>query len=255
MKDELIIVFVAFFVIVLLVLLCRAMVGRPHDDKSSYYQSSSQQVSNQQGHSNATYGKPTRGESQKEHATNQWRAADDLSGPLSEQVTQRQYKMFLDSMDDLQDGEESIPDTLPSYCHDEDGYWPLHDTERDGGCGELMFDPEENPDKPVSCVSWCAAAAYCAWEGKKLCPSKHEPPTLRTGWGNLLMERDVVESKPRMGWVDDCVILGGDEWDVLCSAQRYQNDISGDLGIGQSAVVITQGQGQQNIGFECCEQW
>lgn len=40
----------------------------------------------------------------------------------------------------------------------------------DGSDPELFpFEPETEPDLPVRGVSWCAATAYCAWAGRRLC--------------------------------------------------------------------------------------
>ena len=38
---------------------------------------------------------------------------------------------------------------------------------RPGPEGE--FDPERTPELPVRDLSWCAAAAYCEWAGRRLC--------------------------------------------------------------------------------------
>lgn len=34
---------------------------------------------------------------------------------------------------------------------------------------DCRFDPKTRGDKPVGCVDWCDAVAFCAWSGKTLC--------------------------------------------------------------------------------------
>ena len=37
------------------------------------------------------------------------------------------------------------------------------------GCPVSTFQPETQGDRPVVCIDWCDAVAYCAWAGKRLC--------------------------------------------------------------------------------------
>lgn len=39
-----------------------------------------------------------------------------------------------------------------------------------GGCVEgVAWTPDQTPERPVGCVDWCDAYAFCAWAGKRLC--------------------------------------------------------------------------------------
>ncbi len=38
-----------------------------------------------------------------------------------------------------------------------------------GACTTDTTDPVAHPNRPVACVDWCDAYAYCAWAGKRMC--------------------------------------------------------------------------------------
>ncbi|MEZ4220362.1 MAG: SUMF1/EgtB/PvdO family nonheme iron enzyme [Polyangiaceae bacterium] len=67
----------------------------------------------------------------------------------STEVTQKQYKDFLDTVTGP-DPKWPACSTIPTVVHS----------------AEACF---TQPDHPVVCVNWCAANAYCAWAGKRLC--------------------------------------------------------------------------------------
>jgi len=38
-----------------------------------------------------------------------------------------------------------------------------------GYCTAGTTDPNAHPNRPMACVNWCDAYAYCAWAGKRMC--------------------------------------------------------------------------------------
>jgi formylglycine-generating enzyme required for sulfatase activity len=68
------------------------------------------------------------------------------------EVTQAQYKAFLDSND------------KPAKSGGDPGFDP---TETYGRPSD--FDPTKRGSYPVSCVDWYDAVAFCSWAGKRLC--------------------------------------------------------------------------------------
>lgn len=84
------------------------------------------------------------------------------------EVSQRDYAKFLAAGAPKPQGE-------PGFCEGmaELQYAPGVDPVTDGpggyGCPKGSFDPDEHADRPVACVEWCSANAYCRWAGKRLC--------------------------------------------------------------------------------------
>jgi formylglycine-generating enzyme required for sulfatase activity len=71
----------------------------------------------------------------------------------STEVTQGQYQQFLQAV-----GTDAGPQG--PLCAFNTDYAPTR-------CG--TYDPSTKGDQPVTCVNWCMARAFCAWNGKRLC--------------------------------------------------------------------------------------
>lgn len=79
--------------------------------------------------------------------------------------SQKEYKQFLDA----KKGDISGQDVR---CADNLTYDIPESTGSDSepfACPAGTFTPDKTPNKPVECVDFCDAAAYCAWAGKRLC--------------------------------------------------------------------------------------
>jgi len=70
------------------------------------------------------------------------------------EVTQAQYKAFLDAKGTDFSGQPSMCASRP-YASS-------------GGPG-CVWSPSTTPNLPVMCIDWCQASAYCKWAGKRLC--------------------------------------------------------------------------------------
>lgn len=87
------------------------------------------------------------------------------------EVTQRNYFAFLDTLN-LTDF-DSVMKTVkvPTFCDLSNMQLTL--SPHQPPCDQdaiPSFDKEGNHlDHPIACIGWCAAYAYCAWAGKKLC--------------------------------------------------------------------------------------
>jgi formylglycine-generating enzyme required for sulfatase activity len=87
----------------------------------------------------------------------------------SKEVTRADYQAFLDVHYD--------PAMQVSLCHWNTTFQVVTHDPPDCDAG---FEPETFPERPVVCIDWCDAAAYCAWVGRRLCGaigggSLHEP--------------------------------------------------------------------------------
>jgi len=80
----------------------------------------------------------------------------------STEVTNADYAKFLAA--------NLKADSQPSVCSWNLSFLPAPvDTKMTNGPACPTFDPTNRSDRPVVCVDWCDADAYCRWAGKRLC--------------------------------------------------------------------------------------
>lgn len=76
------------------------------------------------------------------------------------EVTRAAYQAFLDAHVD--------PSKQQPLCLWNKDFSVLQTGDQSTGCN-LKFDPVTFPQRPVTCIDWCDAAAFCAWTGRHLC--------------------------------------------------------------------------------------
>jgi formylglycine-generating enzyme len=132
------------------------------------------------------------------------------------EVTNADYQSFLADPFD--------PAGQPSVCAWNDAVAPHTDGDESTGCHvEYDFSP---PEKPVTCVDWCDAAAFCHWAGKRMCGRKG---------GGTVIEED-ADDPAKSEWYDACSAGGtldlpyGNTWDdTTCNTLGNGGDV---LGVG-----------------------
>jgi formylglycine-generating enzyme required for sulfatase activity len=83
------------------------------------------------------------------------------SGPYcidSTEVTSAQYEAWLDTS-------PALPQQSDPLCGWNASYAP----KTSGDCADQPYNPVNRPNRPVACVDWCDARAFCMGVGKRMC--------------------------------------------------------------------------------------
>jgi formylglycine-generating enzyme required for sulfatase activity len=82
------------------------------------------------------------------------------------EVTEGQYAEFLAKTKASPGSEHADCTTNQSYSPSVKPPGPPWEPVK---CDTSYWTPETTPNRPVVCIDWCDAFAYCAWAGKRLC--------------------------------------------------------------------------------------
>jgi formylglycine-generating enzyme required for sulfatase activity len=105
------------------------------------------------------------------------------------EVTQAAYDVFFQAT-------AAMDASTPGPC----AYKKTHDPSAPGAISTqyCSWNPATHGGRPVTCVDWCDAKAYCEWAGKRLCG--------RLGGGSVPFQQALEQD------------ASVDEWDYACSA-------------------------------------
>jgi formylglycine-generating enzyme required for sulfatase activity len=133
------------------------------------------------------------------------------------EVTQRAYQKFLD----VTKGDAS--NQIAQCATANTSFSPP------GSCAPFAFDPQS--EKPMACVDWCDAYAYCAWAGKRLCglvdggtiPTDASPKIYESNddqWFAACSEHG-LRTFPYGAQYDGSVCNGNERWDGSTPATSW----------------------------------
>ena len=100
--------------------------------------------------------------------------------------------------------------------------------------------------QPVTSVTWCDAASYCAWAGKELCGA--------TGGGPL----DPSSNNPASAWFTACgasVFADGapnGEWEDSCNDDGDNGSCSVRGASCGTRRFVSRSNAEADVGFRCC---
>lgn len=108
------------------------------------------------------------------------------------EVTQADYHQFLTANKGPTGNEHPACATNGSYVPVQDP----PDSQEPKECEEgKSWTPTKTPSRPVACIDWCDAYAYCAWAGKRLCG--------RIGGGELTDPAPMIDPNESQ-WYNAC---------------------------------------------------
>lgn len=158
----------------------------------------------------------------------------------STEVTQAHFAAFLAKA-------EQFKPSWPEFCADTKLEAPAPwEDDKPGNCGQF-YTPEQQPNKPMGCVTWCQAYAYCQWAGKQLC-GKPEGGTVPT---------DAGEDATQSAWFNACSSWGktkypyGDEFvPGRCTDEEWLKKNHGEGPYDNLDLIPDVGSSQECHGTE-----